>query len=120
MRFAEKLMLPQKIPRQYLKDNGFERNQYNQEANYAYLDRPVNVSIGKQAPIDYFRVAREQCDTKVIKCGSITNIEELKRNLEANCVPEDVFNMDHTRYAEFLEKRRSMMAAKIKKYYESL
>ena len=64
MRFAEKLILPQKIPKQYLKDNGFERNQYNQEANYAYLDRPVNVSIGKQALIDYFRIAREQCKTR--------------------------------------------------------
>lgn len=108
------------FPKQYLKDNGFEKNQYNQEANYAYLDRPVNVSIGKQAPIDYFRVAREQCDTKVIKCGSITDIEELKRNLKANCVPEDVFNMDHTRYAEFLEKRRALMAQKIKKHYYNL
>ena len=108
------------FPKQYLKDNGFEKNQYNQEANYAYLDRPVNVSIGKQAPIDYFRVAQEQCDTKVIKCGSITDTEALKRNLEANCVPEDVFDMDHTRYAEFLEKRRALMAQKIKKYYYSL
>ena len=108
------------FPKQYLKDNGFEKNKYNQEANYAYLDRPVNVSIGKQAPIDYFSVAREQCDTKVIKCGSITDIEELKRNLSMNCVPEDVFDMDHTRYAEFLEKRRALMAQKIKKYYYSL
>lgn len=108
------------FPKQYLKDNGFEKNQYNQEANYAYLDRPVNVSIGKQAPIDYFRVAREQCETKVAKCGSITEIEGLKRNLEVNCVPEEVFDMDNTCYAEFLEKRRALMAQKIKKYYYSL
>lgn len=108
------------FPKQYLKDNGFEKNQYNQEANYAYLDRPVNVSIGKQAPIDYFRVAREQCETKTVKCGSITDIEELKHNLEANCVPEEVLDMDHTRYAEFLEKRRTLMAEKIRKYYYSL
>ena len=108
------------FPKQYLKDNGFEKNKYNQEANYAYLDRPVNVSIGKHAPIDYFRIAREQCETKVIKCGSITEIEELKRNLEVNCVPEEVFDMDHTRYAEFLEKRRVLMAQKIKKYYYGL
>ena len=108
------------FPKQYLKDNGFEKNQYNQEANYAYLDRPVNVSIGKQAPIEYFRMAREQCETKVVKCGSITDIDELKRNLAMNCVPEDVFDMDHTRYAEFLEKRRALMAQKIRKYYESL
>ena len=108
------------FPKQYLKVNGFEKNQYNQEANYAYLDRPVNVSIGKQAPIDYFCVAREQCETKVVKCGSITDIDELKRNLLVNCVPEEVFDMNHTRYAEFLEKRRVLMAQKIKKYYYGL
>lgn len=108
------------FPKQYLKDNGFEKNQYNQEANYAYLDTPVNISIGKRAPIDYFRIAREQCETKVIKCGSITDLDELKRNLAMNCIPEEVFDMDHTRYAEFLEKRRALMAQKIRKYYESL
>ena len=108
------------FPKQYLKDNGYEKNQYNQEANYAYLDRPVNVSIGKQAPIDYFRTAREQCETKIIKCGSITDINELKHNLEVNCVPLEVFDMDHTRYTEFIEKRRVLMAQKIKKYYYSL
>lgn len=65
-------------------------------------------------------IAREQCNTKVIKCGSIKDIEELSRNLLVNCVPEDVFDMDHTRYAEFLEKRRILMSLKIKKYYNSL
>ena len=92
----------------------------HQEGNYAFLDRPVNESIGKKAPNEYFRIAKEQCDTKVIKCGSITDIDELKRNLAMNCVPEDVWDMDHTRYAEFLEKRRKLMAEKIKKYYYSL
>ena len=108
------------FPKQYLKDNGFEKNQYNQEANYAYLDTPVNISIGKRAPIDYFRIASDQCETKIIKCGSITDLDELKRNLAMNCIPEEVFDMDHTRYAEFLEKRRALMAQKIRKYYESL
>ena len=108
------------FPKQYLKDNSFEKNQYNQEANYAYLDRPVNVSIGKQAPVDYFHKALKQCDTKIIECGSITDIDELKRNLAINCIPEDVFDMDYTRYGEFLEKRRALMAEKIKKYYSSL
>jgi hypothetical protein len=37
-----------------------------------------------------------------------------------NCVPEDVWEMDYTRYAEFLEKRRILMADKIKMYYYSL
>lgn len=108
------------FPKQYLKDNGFEKTQYNQEGNYAFLDRPVNESIGKKAPNEYFKIAQEQCDTKVIKCGSITDIEELKRNLAMNCVPEDVCDMDYTRYAEFLEKRRKLMAEKIKRYYYGL
>ena len=108
------------FPKQYLKDNNFEKNLYNQEGNYAYLDRPVNVSIGKHAPMDYFNIAREQCETKVIKCGSITDIDELYKNMAANCVPIEIFEMDHTRYPEFLEKRRAMMAEKIKKYYYSL
>ena len=35
------------FPKQYLKEQGLEKNQYNQNANYVYLDRPVNESIGK-------------------------------------------------------------------------
>lgn len=108
------------FPKQYLKDNGFEKNLYNQEANYAYLDRPVNVSIGKQAPVDYFQKALKQCETKVVECGSITDIEELMHNFAINCIPNEVFEMDHTRYSEFLEKRRALMAEKIRKYYYSL
>lgn len=35
------------FPKQYLINNHYAKNQYNQDANYAYLDRPVNESIGK-------------------------------------------------------------------------
>jgi hypothetical protein len=55
-----------------------------------------------------------------MKCGSITVLDELKRNLAMNCIPSDVWDMDHTRYNEFLEKRRKLMAEKIKRYYYSL
>lgn len=37
-----------------------------------------------------------------------------------NCIPFDVFDMDYQYYTRFLEKRRSMMANKIRRYYESL
>ena len=70
--------------------------------------------------MEYFRKALTQCDTKMIECGSITDINILKANLAMNCIPEDVFDMDYTRYDEFLEKRRSLMAQKIKKYYYDL
>lgn len=108
------------FPKQYLRDNEFEKNRYNQEANYVFLDRPINVSIGKQAPNIYFNKALTQCQTGEFVCGSIKDKEELKRNLQMNCIPEEIFEMDYTRYNEFLEKRRTLMADKIKRYYYSL
>ena len=108
------------FPKEYLKQNQYEKSQYNQEGNYAYLDTQVNKSIGKKAPNVYFPEARDQCETGIITIGSITDYDQLLANLETNCVPIDVFDMDHTRYAEFLEKRRVMMAKKIRAYYEAL
>ena len=108
------------FPKKYLVENGFDRTQYNQTANYAYLDTPVNISIGKKAPNDYFSVALAQCGQETAESGSILNEKDLRANLAINCIPEDIFEMDYTRYDEFLEKRRSLMAQKIRKYYENL
>ena len=108
------------FPKEYLKSNGFEKSLYNQEGNYAFLDTQVNKSIGKKSPSEYFSEARKQCETGEITIGSITDYDRLMSNLETNCVPVDVFDMNHSRYGEFLEKRRMMMAKKIRKYYESL
>ena len=108
------------FPKKYLMEHGFDRTQYNQTANYAYLDTPVNISIGTKAPKEYFSLALHQCGGEQAKCGSIMNEEDLRANLVINCIPEDIFDMDHTRYAEFLEKRRTLMATKIRKYYEGL
>jgi hypothetical protein len=108
------------FPKQYLINNHYSKNQYNQDGNYAYLDRPVNESIGKKAPSEYFSIALKQCDTKMAECGSIIDEQQLRTNLTANCIPEEVFNMGHEEYDQFLEKRRLLMAKKIRKYYESL
>ncbi len=108
------------FPKKYLIDNGYSKNLYNQDGNYAYLDRPVNESIGKKAPKVYFQEALDQCKTKQATCGSIIDEDQLYNNLEMNCIPADVFNMDYQDYSHFLEKRRSMMANKIRRYYESL
>ena len=108
------------FPKEYLKSNGYDKNLYNQDANYAYLDTQVNKSIGKKAPCEYFAEALKQCDTKEVTCGSITDIEVLKANLKANCIPFDVCTMTHADYDAFLEKRRALMAKKIKDYYYGL
>lgn len=108
------------FPKEYLKSNDFSKNLYNQNGNYAYLDTQVNKSIGKKAPCEYFADALKQCQTKEIVCGSITDLEQLKENLAANCIPFSVCEMDHTKYEDFLAARRSLMAEKIKNYYYSL
>lgn len=108
------------FPKAYLKENGYEKNLYNQDANYAYLDTQVNKSIGKKAPCEYLTEALTQCDTKIVTCGSITDLEQLKKNLEVNCVPFEACEMDYNDYSAFLETRRKMMAQKIKNFYYSL
>ena len=52
--------------------------------------------------------------------NGITNRDELKKNLEMNCIPEGFENMSIEDYPRFLDARRKLMAKKIKAYYESL
>ena len=47
-------------------------------------------------------------------------MEKLAANLEANCIPQEIFDMDYTQFESFLEKRRYMMAQKICRYYDML
>ena len=45
---------------------------------------------------------------------------KLEANMNANCIPQEIFDMDYTQFEEFLKKRRQLMAQKIRKYYELL
>ena len=109
------------FPKQYLMDHHFDKTQYNQDANFVFLDRPVNISIGKKAPNVYLKEAKERCmNSSSDQTGLINCIDKFYANLETNCVPVEAIEMDYTSYDIFLEKRRKMMAAKIKKYYYSL
>ena len=108
------------FPKEYLKANGVDKNQYNQVANYALLDSQVNKSIGKKSPKEYFTIAFQQCESGVAECGSILDKLSLEQNLRSNCIPEDIAFMDFQDYPRFLEERRLLMAKKIRSYYESL
>lgn len=109
------------FPRAYLKETGFnDKGKYNQVANFAYLDTGVNISIGKQAPNEYFSKAFEQCETGDIKVGTIVDSDVLRSNLAVNCIPENIAEMSAEDYPEFLKERRMLMAKKIKEYYYSL
>jgi len=40
---------------------------------------------------------------------------KFRPNMQTNCVPEEVFNMEEKDYHNFLDKRRKLMAKKIRK-----
>ena len=109
------------FPKQYLRNNGFnERIQYNQIANFTYLDTQVNKDISDDAPNIYFKNAIEHCEKGCSLYGNISDINCLKTNMAENCIPGQIMNMDYSDYPDFLIARRKLMAAKIKDYYYSL
>lgn len=108
------------FPRDYLKEKDVKRGQYNQIANYVYMQSEINVKIGNKAPFLYFGELIEQCNGGVLKYGGINDTESLKDNLKVNCIPGSTFTMDINSYDNFLKSRRILMASKIKDYYSSL
>lgn len=109
------------FPKKHLQKNGLNnRGQYNQIANYVYMQSEINIKISDKSPDQYFNELIAQCNKGEVKYGAIDNIEELNMNLGENCIPLEVFNMNINNYNEFLELRRRLMAEKIKEYYYKL
>ncbi len=107
------------FPREYLKKNGMKQAQYNQIANYVYMQSEINIRIGDKPPNIYFRELREQREG-ALQYGGISDPEALRENLLMNSIPEDIFSMDISDYEDFLMKRRLLMSKKIREYYFSL
>lgn len=109
------------FPKQYLRKSGYnDKRQYNQIANFTYLDTQVNKAISNDAPCVYFKNAVDACRTGVSIYGNITDVDILYKNMEDNCIPAEIVSMDYTNYDNFLISRRRMMARKIRLYYEHL
>lgn len=108
------------FPRDLLKKAGLSRSQYNQIANYAYTQEEINIKIGNKAPSTYFGDIQSQCNGGPVKYGAIADMDVLKANLAANCIPETIFGMDESSFDEFLNARRQLMAQRIRHYYEGL
>jgi hypothetical protein len=109
------------FPKQYLVDNSFDKHEYNQVANYAYLDTPLNIKIGKKSPKEYLNEALNAVkDTQDTSFKAIKTEAEFFQNLEDNCIPAIILDMDYTNYHDFLEARRAKMTGLIKQYYYSL
>ncbi|MBK8989163.1 MAG: hypothetical protein IPM39_24385, partial [Chloroflexi bacterium] len=108
------------FPRGYLKAKGLTRSQYNQVANYVYMQSEINIKIGNKAPVAYFEELKQQTNGGGLKYGGIDSSAMLLHNLEMNSIPTTIFDMDISHYDEFLEQRRQLMAQRIRDYYYSL
>ncbi len=108
------------FPRNYLKKHGLTKGRYNQIANFVYMQSEINIKVSDKAPRTYFSELKDQANNGGLKYGGIQTMEELLINLEQNCIPEEIFNMDIETYEKFLIDRRKLMAKKIMKYYYSL
>ncbi|GAH64046.1 unnamed protein product, partial [marine sediment metagenome] len=108
------------FPCGYLKKHGMMQRQYNQIANYVYMQSETNIQIRDKAPSVYFNEVRKQAEGKELKYGGIDDFRTLRKNFRQNCIPETVFSMEIDSYEEFLMQRRKLMAQKIKKYYYHL
>lgn len=108
------------FPKEYLKKHGLKRGEYNQVANYVYMQTEINIKVGKNAPNVYFNDIRNQCQGGEVIYGSIKDMDALYENLKVNCIPDSIFTMTIEDYPDFLMERRKLMARKIKDYYYSL
>lgn len=85
-----------------------EQREINQMANYALLEWPENIDIGKKPPTEYM------AEIKMRFAGQPDIWSAMMRN---HALPEGWETMD---YREFLEARRILMADIIRRGFESL
>ena len=62
----------------------------------------------------------KQCDSGSLVLGNISNRTALRRNLEQNAIPLEILDRNPMDYDEFLDKRRSAIALKLRHFYEGL
>jgi hypothetical protein len=108
------------FPRNYLKSRGLKRGEYNQIANYVYMQSEINIKIGAKSPKEYFNQILGDIETKKYTLGAINNKDYLLENLKENCIPESLLTSDINNYETFLKERRKLIANKIRSYYNSL
>ena len=109
------------VPKNYLVKHGVnDRSEYNQIANFALTETPINVAIKDQAPGDYMAIVDAQIADGNLRLGEITTAAELDSNLAANAIPASLRTTSAESYHAFLKERRFLMAQIIKAYYLAL
>lgn len=99
-------------PKSYLVANRVKRNSYNQAANYAHCEQPINIKLSNLPPKKYLEEFAKQHHAFTEK--------ELMQNFEDLAIPPMALNGEMNNYETFLKQRRKLMSYKIKEYYERL
>ena len=74
-----------------------------------------------KAPNDYMKEVYDACMSgNESKYTTIISSDELINNCRTSCIPIELKDMDYQDYDSFLEKRRLLMAQKIRDYFYSL
>lgn len=109
------------VPKDYLQKHGYpDRSDYNQVANFALTETPINISISNHPPATYMETLSEQLSSKRLALGEITDAADLDRNLVENAIPGELANVSSETYLVFLADRRRLMAASIRRYFDNL
>jgi hypothetical protein len=108
------------FPKDYLKKNGLDSSQYNQIANYVYMQSEINIKVGNKPPKEYFDIIINQMLNNHQQMSGLSTEQQLLDNLKMNCVPAEIQQMSVSDYNHFLALRRKLMATKIKDYYHAL
>lgn len=113
------------FPYDYLKKNGrSDRYDYNQIANFVYMEKSTNIQISNMTPRDYMAIVLRQAESGHIDphhpIGKITDGSLLQENLRQNCIPDGFESMVVDDYDHYLRERRRLMVRKIEQYYKSL
>lgn len=110
------------FPKKHLQKNGIKAVvQYNQVANLAVLSRPVNIAISDNPPSYYMQEVFDHCSRgQESKYTTLSTWNDVLNNCRQNCLPPDFKDMMIVDYDRFLEKRRVLMAQKIRDFFNSL
>jgi hypothetical protein len=105
------------FPKHYLVKNGFERSDYNNIANFAYLRDDINIKVSDEEPTEYMAKVKEY---KGAYGSDINSDKLLDDNLSENAIPRILLDATHKEFFQFMDERRKLMAQIVKNYYKNL
>lgn len=108
------------FPRKHLQERGSNRGHYNRIANSVIAQSEINVAIGDTSRVSCFAQHPERVNEGERRFGGIVDRLHLRENFIENCLPERLIDGDVPNYDDLIAERRSLMALKIKAWFEVL